>query len=711
MITSDLFTKLQLFMDYRGYSLDQLEQVTKISRRNLLRDIDRVNSLLLEGNLASIELVDDRLQVPRVDKDSLFDHWPNLDKQIFFQTERPEMIVLMLLLQKSFVSNYHFQEFLHMSKNAVGLDLKEVKALLSSYDLNLSYARKTGYRIVGQKENVFRLIDRSLKTILSQQIGRWEVHYISNYWQFDLKIQAIEDLLTKSKVTFVPERLGECVYWLAIVIHLTESWKDEPIGHEFSRSPLLTDLMEKFPSLKAYPNAVVKRLLAAVEGDLSYQEKRGKMEGLAGKSRASTEETIDREEKTLISRKNQLEPSAIQKVMEEIIDAVKGKTGVEFPEGRAFKENLYRHLVPAYYRIKFKMQLSNPLTQEIKENYGALFELVSLSLDPLSRLTGEEISDDEIAYFTMHFGGYLSLDEPSSYTKKAVVVCPNGISSSLMIEEQLKRIMPEIKVDRLLSTHDLSAESLEGIDMVFSPIQVICKKPVFIAKPIMNAIEKDFLKKEVYQYFHIQDATNESIDQLMKAMEEYAVIKDPIALRQLLKDYFAQQDRKESLLKKEGERLEALLKKDKIQCVERVSDWREAVRLAAQPLLKAGDIEESYIDAMIQTVEDIGPYIVLVPHVAVPHAGADKGVNRLGISALLVQEAVDFNIKGEEEDKEDKQVQLIFVLATVNSTAHLKALQQLAVILDDEAFVEQLIHSSGKDEFYRLITEKAKEMD
>lgn len=702
MISSDLFTKWQLFMDYRGYSLNQLEQVTKISRRNLLRDIDRVNELLEEGKLEPIQLVEDHLQVPLVSQGEMIQRLPNLSKQIFFQTERPEMIVLMVLLKRDFVSAYHFQEFLHMSRNAVGLDVKAVKVLLEPFGLTLVYSRKEGYCLKGVKENIFRLTDHILKTILQQQIGRWEVHYISNYWKVDLQVDAIGECLTAAKVTFVPERLSECIYWLAIVNNLTEVWSDEEgIDIELFHMPLVQEVMRSFPNLKRYPNAVVKRLLAAIEGDPSW-----KSSGILNSKLPSNDALINVE-----GGRTKSERGKIQLVMEEIIDAVKGKTGVEFPQGQAFKDNLYRHLVPAYFRIKFKMQLANPLTEEIKANYGSLFRLVALSLEPLSRLTGEVISEDEIAYFTMHFGGYLTLDQPVNISKRAIVVCPNGISSSLMIAEQLKRIMPEIQVEQLLSTHDLAEADLEGIDLVFSPVQVTVRKPVFIAKPIMNAIEKDFLKKEVYHYFHIQPASSPQVDRLVEVIQRHASIKDPLALRKSLEDFFAQEEGRKRNKEKEGERLEALLEREKIQRVKSVSDWKEAVRLAAKPLLDSGDIEPSYVEAMIETVEEVGPYIVLVPHVAVPHAGADKGVNRLGISALLVEEAVDFNIKGEEEDKEDKQVQLIFVLATVDSQAHLKALQQLAVILDDEEFIDQLIQSANEDDFYRLITEKAKEME
>ena len=50
------------------------------------------------------------------------------------------------------------------------------------------------------------------------------------------------------------------------------------------------------------------------------------------------------------------------------------------------------------------------------------------------------------------------------------------------------------------------------------------------------------------------------------------------------------------------------------------SDWEDAIRRSARILLKANKIKESYINAMIDAVHRMGPYIVLGNHVALAHA-------------------------------------------------------------------------------------------
>jgi PTS system ascorbate-specific IIA component len=51
-----------------------------------------------------------------------------------------------------------------------------------------------------------------------------------------------------------------------------------------------------------------------------------------------------------------------------------------------------------------------------------------------------------------------------------------------------------------------------------------------------------------------------------------------------------------------------------------VAGWRDAVELSAQLLAAAGVVEERYGPAMIRTVEELGPYVVIGPGIAIPPA-------------------------------------------------------------------------------------------
>lgn len=58
------------------------------------------------------------------------------------------------------------------------------------------------------------------------------------------------------------------------------------------------------------------------------------------------------------------------------------------------------------------------------------------------------------------------------------------------------------------------------------------------------------------------------------------------------------------------------------------ADWEEAIRAAGQVLVNAGSITDQYILNMIQAVKELGPYIVLMPGLALAHAAPCDAVKR-----------------------------------------------------------------------------------
>lgn len=136
--------------------------------------------------------------------------------------------------------------------------------------------------------------------------------------------------------------------------------------------------------------------------------------------------------------------------------------------------------------------------------------------------------------------------------------------------------------------------------------------------------------------------------------------------------------------------------KDSIQVVERVKDWKEAIEIAAQPLIEQDKIEKKYVDAMVKNILKLGPYIVIMPKVAMPHARPEDGVNESCLSLLKVNKGVSFS-----ESKED--VKLVFVLAAKDNTSHMDIIMELTDFLDDEEKMEKLFQTEELDKILQII--------
>lgn len=115
-------------------------------------------------------------------------------------------------------------------------------------------------------------------------------------------------------------------------------------------------------------------------------------------------------------------------------------------------------------------------------------------------------------------------------------------------------------------------------------------------------------------------------------------------------------------------------------------DWKEAIRMSCESLEADGTIESNYKEEIIACVEKYGPYIVIMPDIAMPHSqeGA-RGVHKTSIGFMKLEKPVSF-----ENGDPEKDAQLFFTLASCNPEQHLANMSKLAEILSNEEVVEAL---------------------
>src|SRR5699024_4509402 len=118
-------------------------------------------------------------------------------------------------------------------------------------------------------------------------------------------------------------------------------------------------------------------------------------------------------------------------------------------------------------------------------------------------------------------------------------------------------------------------------------------------------------------------------------------------------------------------------------------DGVAAIREAGNLLLNEELIDESYIDAMIGGFKEYGPYFVLAPGIAIPHARPEDGVKEASVSFLQLKHPLNFG------HKENDPVQIVFGLGATSSDEHLQLLTKLTKLLNDPGNVDALIHADS----------------
>lgn len=121
-------------------------------------------------------------------------------------------------------------------------------------------------------------------------------------------------------------------------------------------------------------------------------------------------------------------------------------------------------------------------------------------------------------------------------------------------------------------------------------------------------------------------------------------------------------------------------------------DWQEAILAAGKLLVDDGAVEECFPDAMIRVAKEFGPYIVVAPGIALPHARPEDGVIKASIAVVRLKNTVNFG------NKDNDPVYLLIALAAIDHEQHINGLSQLAGVLGNEDNIEKIKVSKTKEE-------------
>ncbi|WP_257006691.1 BglG family transcription antiterminator [Shouchella clausii] len=668
------YTLLKTITQHRQVTKPEVLRMMQVSERQFGYDFDKLNYALKNLHLPPIQLKNNTFileenLIQAVESGELYEINPAL--VTISKEDRVYLLYLYTFIRKEPISNFHYQTFLGVSKNTALEDVKRTREICEEWNLSMIYSRKDGYYLIGDEFDKRRLALYAVNILLDSPFGNELIHLPLNDWGYD-------DFIEETESVF-----AEVVKKHSIM--LVKSRKNEIL-------PFLTYLRarKKYANLNfpEYQEHIIERQNAFLAG-------KEMAETFFGKEAVSEQYFVSL--MLLISmQESKYENALLEQLAERIIEEFERVTLLPLENRETLKKSLYDHLVPAFFRISFKIPLVNPLINRIKEEYPELFEFVKIALAPLSMWTGQVISEEEIGYFTLHFGGYLEKDKRNHSTVNGLIVCSNGVSSSLMLKAQLKEMFPNIHFLNVHSIDQMTEIPKSSYDLIFSTVRVPSTKPVYLVKPLLSQVEKNYLIQEIAKEFPSLNYRNISVDQIIEVIRKYADIRDEERLFSELVHVLYFEGFKKG---RYSPMLSELLTKDMISFTDERLDWKEAIRLAAKPLSDTGKIEDSYVDAMINNVEELGAYIHIGKGIAIPHARPQAGVNQVGMSFLRTKTPVLLL------DQEQHKIDIFICIAAVDNETHLKALSQLTKILADNHKLKELKQAKTVEEIVNINNE------
>jgi mannitol operon transcriptional antiterminator len=669
-----------LLMAEKPVSYKQLSEIFKLSTRTIQRETSLLKAILNSYGLKIGKKIGSGLEIkgPREKVDALIHHLNSSKAQSAFSPEeRQEGICYDLLVSKEPIKQFVFSKNYGVTETTVSHDLDKVSSWLENGGISLIRTPGVGVYLKATEQQRRMMLSRLLHKDVSfeewlhlfhekdgdnmqtQPQGQLNALIRNRLLKFvhSQNIQEVErvvrDILGTNQDIVLTDR-----NYVNLIVHLmltVERIKEDGIlnytevsgDHHFDPDVYL----------------LAEKIVTGLEKELDIEVPDIEVEyialHLAGARVSKGQEYIseDQEEFTWIELANSF------------IGAVEHHLKESFQGDNLLQEGLVAHFAPAFNRLKYGLQIHNPMLKKIKERYPDIFAACEKACQFIEGKVGYPIPEDEIGYLTMHIGASL-IRKKERFKKRyrAVVICASGLGTSTYLASRIRSEMENLSVVGVVSSNHLKQwlRENEDTDILISTVNLpfIKNENVVIVSP--------FLQKE-------------DVSRIQYGLEKHR--KQNIMVEQPpLKDNLKQTPA--IPLAKYGEGMMKILQGLTIQSISLPKEY--GISSIISPLRNHSSISGfKTLCNDLEKREQKGGFVI--GGLAMLHTRSE-GVKELLVAIIRISEPVQwFNDIGNEEF-----VQTILLLAAPKNAPkeHIKMISEVSAMLIDHSFIELLEKAS-----------------
>lgn len=669
----------------KNITLQDLVEQFQVSSRTIRNDIAVINSHLELNQLSKIELgvggsierKEDFIKIEDIIREQDF-YTYRLSKG-----ERKLHIVSILLNSPGYITLSQIADTIYVSRTTIINDLDGVKQLIQSTGTLqvLSHPNK-GLRIVGTEKEKRKLL------LKLGELNRKDGHGIGNMEKL-LGIKSVHTSIIR-KIIREQEEYFQC--------RLTDEsyWYIELYLRLMVKRNLQGCFMELEQENKSSTSEMAQAILKYLMQYCKIMSSEGELQYLSEMLQSCHYLIKDTEEKEVLKT---------QMITRKFIEAISEEIEIDLNDDYDFYENLSNHL-DSFFSGRNVSYPENPIFDEIMEKNMDVLEAV----EKLSFIFEEEIGRVttrlENIYIAIHICAAVERKKNHSIALRVVLACNGGVGTSQLLLARLKRNF-KFQVIDVIAAHEAFELTEHEADLVITtvPLQE-CKVCWVKVSPLLtdedyirigNKMDKLHNEKLLPIQSTKRQVTARGLFRKMKPLirqyggETQSILEEK--LKEVVYSYFNVNTKEEIFIP----RLHQVLTEPYIKLDVECNDWKDAIRKSANILLDKGYIEERYIGAMIENIEENEPYIVISQGFAVPHEGLGKGTLKMGMSLIRLKEPVCFGV--EEYDP----VEFVCTLSAIDKHSHFKAFFHLVNILREKGFKEELRKAKTAKEIADII--------
>lgn len=664
-------------------TIKELAQILKISERSVRYELDKLEAYLFENNLKPLNrkfggnvYLEDYKEF--LSRDEINESSSNLDVN-----ERREYLTFFCIFDEK-INLSKVSEILDVSRTTIRNDIRDIREELLNNNLELKISQQEGLILSGEEGDIRRQQLKFLRKYSNfifysntELKGKKEL-IVEQY------IEGINIGIIKNFINYIQRLLNKIIsdeayniIAIYLIISIIRIKQGKSLG-KIANKNFLKDTTEYDTIVKA------KSILeSAFEIVLEENEILQITDYFLGSHTYNFDKSY---------YNNWVE---IDILVKKFIDNFNKKIDIDISKDKLLLEGILNHIKPTIYRLQNRIKLENSIFVEVLNSYPSIFYNTKNSLKDIEKFLGIEFSNDEVAFLAIYFKSAIDRNKyKRKNLKKVLVVCGYGYGTSNLLVQQLKEIYT-INIVKTIPRHLLEKTlPKEEIDLIISTLDIdssfsipVVKVNSILTQEDINNLDKYSLSRQRRRYM---------LSELLEIIRENCKIEDEEELIKELNIYFEQRlinDIEESEYK-----LSDFLGEESILINQEVEDWKEAIKLAGNILVKNEITKVEYIDSMIENINRYGSYIVIGDNIAIPHSQNDDSVLKTGMGLVVLKKPIIF--------PNERKVQIILAFSSWDNKEHLNALAELTELITEYNLIENLIKAKNIKQILKYISFK-----
>lgn len=371
--------------------------------------------------------------------------------------ERIQYLLEYFLAQDKYVKFDTLCEMLYVSASTLNQNLRVVRHRLKEYDLELISVPNKGMKVIG-KEFDLRLCIAN--TILLQKHRESETLQIKD--RLNNIANMVKDIVTHYKFHVSDISFNNLIIHIFTAVLRVEEGYSIP-GNEITFE---VDYLEE----RIIGEAILKQINKMFNISMPEEELNYIIIHLASKKVLQMSDNAD---------SNRVITAELDQLVLDMVHKVENAFQIDFSDDLELRMSLALHLVPFDVRVRYGMEMKNPLIKEIRSQYVLAYNMAVCSIDAIQEKYGKLISSDEIGYIALHFNLALERKKDNIKRKNILIVCGSGHGSAKLLEHKFRSNFSKY-IDKTLTVDSLSLDRIriDDFDYIISTVPITTNVPI-----------------------------------------------------------------------------------------------------------------------------------------------------------------------------------------------------------------------------------------